>query len=208
MLSDIYSHVEIKAAGPQGAAGPTGPMGATGPSGGPTGPTGATGPAGYLSGTYTGSITATGSIRGAAAGQTLNTIVLSNQELNVVSTTTATTRNYANFVTYSYTPVSASSYLVVDFICAYSMSGTAIDSWLSQINVDSTEIAYGTQSVNNTNDGSSGRISGLFPLLGRYRNTDLSAKTIGIAAKRDSSDDHVIISADASMWMRITEIAR
>ena len=59
-------------------------------------------------------------------------------------------------------------------------------------------------------DGSDGRhhrFGVLFPLMGRYTNSNTSPKVITISLKRDSADDFVQVYDDTSMWLRITEVA-
>lgn len=142
------------------------------------------------------------------AGQILKFTPLIYTDLNLISLSTATTSVMTNFITYSYTPVSASSYLVVDFTCRYEMPGNQNDSWYAQINIGGLEIGYTYQFANAMNDGSTGRSGSIFPLTGRYTNSTLTPKTIGIAARRELGNDPVIIAADVSMLMTITEIQR
>ena len=166
-------------------------------------------------GTVRASIDASGNMvattfRGTAAGSVLKDTMLDNSQVTVVSTTAGSTGSMVNFITYSYTPVSSSSYLIVHIhISKYTMAGTTDDSWFSQINVDGSEIAYGWQMVNDNGTGTSGRSGVLFPLTGRYTNSNTNAKTIGIAARRDSADDSISIdNSSTAIWLRITEVAR
>lgn len=166
-------------------------------------------------GTVRASIDASGNMvaatfRGTAAGSVLKDTMLDNSEVTVVSTTAGATGSMVNFITYSYTPVSSSSYLIVHIhISKYTMAGTTDDSWYSQINVDGSEIAYGWQMVNDNGTGTSGRSGVLFPLTGRYTNSNTTAKTIGIAARRDAADDSITIdNSSTAIWLRITEVAR
>jgi hypothetical protein len=145
------------------------------------------------------------------AGQVIKDTILSNSEVTVVGTTIAASGTTTNFITYNYTPVSASSYLIVHIhISKYqSAGGTGDDAWYSQLLVDGTEIAYGWQMVNDDGNGTSGRSGVLFPLTGRYTNASTSAKQIQIAARRDTADDSLTIDNSATaIWMRITEVAR
>lgn len=162
--------------------------------------------------TDSGNITNKGTIIPGAysAGQVIKDIMLSNNEVTVVSTTIAGTNSNVNFVTYNYTPVSSSSYLLVHYhLSKYAPAGTTIDSWYSALLVDGNEIAYGWQMVNNSNNGTSGRSGVLFPLTGRYTNSSTSVKQIQVAARRDSADDSILIdNSSTSMWLRITEVAR
>lgn len=158
------------------------------------------------------------------AGQVIKDTVLSHSDLTQIqqggNNRFATDTYNRDFVTYSYTPVSSSSYLVIEFYLAKydATSGTGNDSWFTQMKVNATssysrdgngvgnglEIMYGWQSTVNGN-----RSGCLFPLLGRYTNSDTNAKTIAISGRRDSADDYVAYDwTSTSVWMRITEIAR
>lgn len=141
------------------------------------------------------------------AGQVIKDTMLSNSEVTVVSTTIAATNSNVDFITYSYTPVSSSSYLIVHihiskFINADASTGN--DSWYSVLRVDGNEIAYGFQRTLNAF-----RSGTLFPLTGRYTNSSTTAKTIAVAARRDVADDSFTIDNTATaIWLRITEVAR
>jgi hypothetical protein len=141
-----------------------------------------------------------------AAGQVIKDTILSNTEVTVSTTTIATSTSDTDFVTYTYTPVSSNSYLVIHYHLAnYDFSvGTGNDSYISRIKVDGTEITYSTQSTVNGNRGPV-----LFPLTGRYTNSSTVAKSIVIACRRNSADDNITITnSPTSMWLRITEIGR
>ena len=141
-----------------------------------------------------------------STGQVIKDTMLSNTEVTVSTTTIATSTSDTDFVTYSYTPVSSNSYLVIHYHLAnYDFSGgTGNDSYISRIKVDGSEITYSTQSTVNGN-----RSPVLFPLTGRYTNSSTAAKSIVVACRRNSADDSITITNSAtSMWLRITEIAR
>lgn len=144
------------------------------------------------------------------AGQVIKETMLGNSELTVISTTIATSGSTTNFVTYNYTPVSDSSYLLIHFhLSRYQPQGTTDDSWYSQLLVGGSEIAYGWQMVNDNGTGTSGRSGVLFPLMGRFTNSNTAVKQIQVAARRDAADDSIVIdNSGTSMWLRITEIAR
>ena len=140
------------------------------------------------------------------AGQVINDIMLSNTEVTVSTTTIATSTSDTDFVTYSYTPLSSTSYLVIHYhLASFSFEGgTGNDSYFSRIKVDGAEITYSRQSTVNGN-----RTGVLFPLTGRYTNSNTTAKSIVVACRRDSADDNItIVNSSSSMWLRITEIAR
>jgi hypothetical protein len=156
----------------------------------------------------TGNMVVTGFIKANAwrAGQVINDIILSNSEVTISTTTIATSTSDTDFLTYSYTPLSSTSYLVIHYHLAnYTFeSGTGNDSYISRIKVDGTEQTYSRQSTVNGN-----RTGVLFPLTGRYTNTNTTAKSIVVACRRDSADDSIVIqNSPTSMWLRITEIGR
>jgi hypothetical protein len=155
-----------------------------------------------------GNLVMTGFIKANAwrAGQVVNDIMLSNTEVTISTTTIATSTSDTDFLTYSYTPLSSTSYLVIHYHLAnYDFSGgTGNDSYISRIKVDGSEITYSTQSTVNGN-----RSGVLFPLTGRYTNSSKTAKSIVVACRRNSADDSITITnSSTSMWLRITEIAR
>ena len=140
------------------------------------------------------------------AGQIIKDTILSNTDVTVSTTTIGTSGSDTDFVTYSYTPISANSYLIIHYHLAKydATAGTGNDSWFSRIKVDGGEITYSWQTTVN------GFRSGvLFPLTGRYTNSNTTAKSIVVACRRDSADDSItIVNSSTSMWLRITEIAR
>ena len=141
-----------------------------------------------------------------SAGQVIKDTMLSNTEVTVNTTTIGATGSDVAFITYSYTPVSSNSYLIVHYhLGKYdASSGTGNDAWYSRIAVDGGEIVFGWQNTINGN-----RSGTLFPLIGRYTNSNTTAKTITITCRKDTADDSIIITnSSTSMWMRITEIAR
>lgn len=159
-----------------------------------------------------GNLTATGTITAGAwtPGQVIKDTMLSNSELTVLATTVATSTSDTDFVSYSYTPVSSSSYLIIhmhvsDYSAAASV-GSGTDSYFSRIKVDGNEITYSKQYTRDTYTFRSGV---LFPLTGRYTNSSTSAKSITVAVRRDTADDNITITnSPTALWMRITEIAR
>jgi len=139
-------------------------------------------------------------------GQVINDVILSNTEVTISTTTIATSTSDTDFLTYSYTPLSSTSYLIIHYhLASYDFTGgTGNDSYFSRIKVDGTEITYSSQSTVN-----GFRTGVLFPLTGRYSNSSTAAKSIVVAARRNSADDSItIVNTATSMWLRITEIAR
>jgi hypothetical protein len=159
-----------------------------------------------------GNLSLSGSINPQAwiAGQVIKDTMLDNTQFTVNATTVATSTSDTDFITYSYTPVSSSSYLVIHMhVASYdALTGTGggNDSYFSRIKVGGNEITYGRQATVTSN---SFRTGTLFPLTGRYTNSDTTAKTITVGVRRDSADDSItIVNSSSALWLRITEIAR
>jgi hypothetical protein len=152
----------------------------------------------------TGDVTATGTIRSAAAGQVLNVTMLPPNATGSVSVSTTTFTNVAQI---TYTPVSNNSYILIEYITAYTIPGSNIDEFGSEINVGGSQLTYGYQRFEGA-AGGGGRSGTLFPLMARYTNSSTSAITINVNARRISSDDTMTVYRDASSWFKITEIAR
>jgi hypothetical protein len=136
--------------------------------------------------------------------------MLANSEVTVATTTVATSTSDTDFMSYSYTPLSNSSYLIIHVhVASYDAGktgGTGNDSYFSRIKVDGAEITYAAQY---TKDNYTFRTGTLFPLTGRYTNSSITAKTITVGVRRDSADDNInIVNTGTALWMRITEIAR
>ena len=144
------------------------------------------------------------------AGQVIKDTMLDNSQFTVPATTVATSTSDTDFISYSYTPVSSSSYLIIHVHVgrydAATSAGSGTDSYFSRIKVDGSEIVYGWQYTRDTYTHRSGT---LFPLIGRYTNSNTTAKTITVGVRRDSADDSITITNSATaLWMRITEVAR
>lgn len=145
-----------------------------------------------------------------SAGSVLKDTMLSSSEVTVISTTIAQTTSNVNFITYNYTPVSSSSYLLIQFhLSKYVIPGSMDDSYFSVLAVDGSEISYGYQNFNDDGPGTNNRSGVLFPLMGRYTNSSTSSKQIQLAARRISADDSITIdNSSSAIWLRITEVAR
>lgn len=142
------------------------------------------------------------------AGQVIKDTMLDNTQFTVNTTTVATSTSDTDFITYNYTPVSSSSYLIIHVHVAsyYDGGGTGDDSYFSRIKVDGNEITYSRQATRNNYTFRTGT---LFPLTGRYTNSNTTAKSITVGVRRDSADDNItIVNSGTALWMRITEIAR
>jgi len=141
-------------------------------------------------------------VRGYAAGQLLNTSFHTFN--NGVLTNNSGT--YTDFASVSYTPVHASSTLLIEYHATFSVNGGNGDGFRSRITVDATEITWRSQSWTNSEGGGT-RSGVLFPISMTYTNSNTSAKTIKISANRASGDDTLSVDT-TSAYLKISEYAR
>jgi hypothetical protein len=142
-----------------------------------------------------------------AAGEIIKMTVLVGADLTGGSTTTISTSSDTDVASYSYTPVSSNSYLVIDFITRYTVVGAAADDFVSRIAVDGAEQSYNNQVwINGAGGGT--RSGVLFPLMARYTNSNTTAKTISVTVRRGTTDDNATVYKDTTTIMKITEIGR
>jgi hypothetical protein len=120
-----------------------------------------------------------------------------------------TSGTYTTIATASYTPLSSSSYLWIEFSATYDYNGgTSADEFAANIEVGGTEIINVFQKFINGSGGGT-RSGVLFPLSGRYTNTGTSALSITVRVKRNSGDDPIrVFGNSGSGLMRIQEIGR
>jgi hypothetical protein len=140
-------------------------------------------------------------------GEIIKMTVLVGADLTGGSTTTISTTSDTDVASYSYTPVSSNSYLVIEFTTRYFVVGAAADDYVSRIAVDGAEQSYNVQVW--TNGAGGGTRSGtLFPLMARYTNSNTTAKTISATVRKGTTDDNATVYKDTTTVMKITEIGR
>lgn len=148
-----------------------------------------------------GTITADGTIRSSALGQLLNTSLYTFSSGNV----TNAGAGYTDLASVSYTPASASSALVIEYHAAYTVSGSATDTWRSRILVDGSEVTYRTQVWVNV-AGQDVRSGVLFPIAMKVSNGTTSNITVKVQAARTSGDDTLTVDTDSG-FLKISEYA-
>lgn len=148
-----------------------------------------------------GNITADGYIRGSALGQHLNTSFWT-----FTGTATNSGATYTDVVSVSYTPVSSSSNLFIEFDAPFTVSGSAADTWRSRITVNGSEITYRTQ-VWVATLGQDVRSSVLLPIAMKYYNTGSAALAIKIQVSRVSGDDTLTVDLVGGSVLKISEFA-
>jgi hypothetical protein len=144
-------------------------------------------------------------------GQTINTVFLmpGDTSFNQISTTISS----GTIASYTYSPKSNNSKIIVEYSTLYvdsiGDSGSGTDAFESKITVTgvATELAKRQQYFRG-GDGTSNRSSTLFPIAGAYNNSSLNTVTFNITLSRISGDDSIrFYSASYDACMKITEIA-
>ncbi len=142
-----------------------------------------------------------------APGEVIKTTVLVGSDLTGSNPTTINSASDTDVASYSYTPVSSNSYILIEFQTRYTIAGAAEDNFISRIAVDGAEQSYGQQYwINGAGGGT--RSGVLFPLMARYTNSNTTAKTISVTVRRGVSDDNATVQKDSTTVMKITEIGR
>lgn len=145
---------------------------------------------------------------GYVPGEVIKVTMISYDSINQIPVTQCLGTTFISIATYNYTPISANSYLIIEYNTSYTVSTGGADTFISRITVANGEITYGSQTWLGTTSGTGTRSGVLFPLMGRFTNSSLSVKPIVIAMKRTLGDAAVTILGDDSTWLKITEIGR
>ena len=153
-----------------------------------------------------GNVTANGTIlaRQFLPGQVINVSMLGSDDIpqgdiNAAANTTT------SLFSYSYTPKSATSYILIEYQSKFDIDDIDIDdSAQAGIFVEGTQISYTYQNFHPI-DGV--RTSIMFPIVGRYTNSSITPKSISVRII-SLCDDVITVKGDTSTWLKITEIAR
>jgi hypothetical protein len=142
-------------------------------------------------------------------GETINTRMYNYTDLSMSSTLTVSGTAYTNVAVITYTPISSSSYIWIEFNANFDYSdGTTTDDFWSNMTINGTEIAAINQRFIGAIGGGT-RSGVIFPISARYTNSSTSGIAITISAKRGTADDSIrIYGSSTSGYMRIQEIGR
>jgi len=140
-------------------------------------------------------------------GQIVNVAMFSNtdlsqNDLNIGGGVTSTVFSY------SYSPKIANSYILIEYQTIYTLGGSNNDEMFAYLYGDNTgpRLSYTYQHwVDGVGGGT--RSGTIFPIVGRYTNTDITAKDIRVDVY-NHTDDTVNIQSNSSTWLKITEIGR
>ena len=149
-----------------------------------------------------GNVEADGYVRGHADGQLLNTAFYTFDNGVIVCSNTS----FTDVASVSYTPVSATSKLLIEYHAMYTVSGSLGDSFRSRLTLDGNQLTWRDQAFYNGAGGGT-RSGVLFPISMVYTNSNLVAKAIKAQAARVSADDSVSLDT-TSAYLRISEYAR
>ena len=157
--------------------------------------------------TVQGNVHVIGKVIPAAAGQLLNVVLLNEGHLSMSSTATINSTTETTLVSYTYTPVSSSSKIFVEFDGSVYIGGTSTDDFDTYLNIGGTRVqANFIRFDGNTPGGGGGRGNPPFPISGYYTNSSTSNLTISITGKRNSSDDNLDLSSDVTLIIK--EVSR
>lgn len=138
-------------------------------------------------------------------GQTINTVFLESANMAQINTAISA----GTVATYTYTPKSNASKIIVEYGNLYTITGDSsggLDGFESRITVDGTVVAKRQQQFPNL-AGSGTRGSTLFPICGGIANSVLTPRVINITLTRNDGNDTVqFFSASFDAFMKITEI--
>jgi hypothetical protein len=143
------------------------------------------------------------------SGQVINVSMLNFTDLGQTGKTVASGAT-VNIFTTSYTPKYSNSYLIIEYQTVYSLGGSGSDEAWAYLNVQDSIGHRISQTYQHWTSGlgGGGRSGVLFPLIGRYTNTDVSSKIISVDLYNHTDSDPIPVNSDISTWLKITEIGR
>jgi len=139
-------------------------------------------------------------------GQVVNVSMFTNTDIGQRELTVNATATL-NVFTFSYTPKYSNSYLIIEYQSVYYLNGSGGDQAYAYMKVNGDRISYSYQKWIGAQGGGT-RSSILFPFVGRYTNTNTSAKTIAVDVYNATDTDSITINSDISTWLKITEVGR
>jgi hypothetical protein len=138
-------------------------------------------------------------------GQTINTVFLESAQMN--QRNDAVADGTYTVASYSYTPKSNNSRIIVEYSALYRITGYNADEFESRILIDGTTIIAKRHQAYANEPGGGTRSGTLFPICGGITNNALTNRTIAIIFYSSSTDPVQFYSASFDACMKITEIA-
>jgi len=155
--------------------------------------------------TVSGSIHAIGAIRSSNSGQLINSVFLNETDLGVSNTITNASTTETTVASYTYTPISSSSKIYIEFDARVYISGSLSDEFDANLYVGTSSL-QSNKVLFGAGQGAGGRGNSLFPINGYYTNSSTGNLTITVKMRRISSDD--TITVDPDMTLIIQEVAQ
>ena len=142
-------------------------------------------------------------------GQVVNIAMLSSADLSQSQITIGSGQTLTVF-SFSYTPKILNSYLLFEYQTIYIVGGSSNDEIVAYMNVvDTGDNRIASTYQRWTSAGGGGTRSGtMFPIVGRYTNATVGAKTVRVDVFNNTDTDNVIVQSNNSTWLKITEIGR
>jgi hypothetical protein len=138
-------------------------------------------------------------------GQTVNTVFLESAQM--AQRSDAVANGTYTVASYSYTPKSNNSRIIVDYSALYRITGYNADEFESRILIDETTLIAKRQQAYANEAGGGTRSGTLFPICGGIANNALAPRTIAIILYTLSTDPVQLYSQAYDACMKITEIA-
>lgn len=138
-------------------------------------------------------------------GQTINTVFLESAQM--AQRSDAVANGTYTVASYSYTPKSNNSRIIVDYSALYRITGYNADEFESRILIDGTTLIAKRQQAYANEVGGGTRSGTLFPICGGIANNALEPRTIAIILYTSSTDPVQFYSQAYDACMKITEIA-
>ena len=154
-----------------------------------------------LDGNWSGWVTRIGANQPAPAGNILNVAIVTGSEI----TATGISASSNATLTFNYTPVSATSKLIIEWDADYSIDGAGADSWRGTVTIDGLGVMSKMQTFNGSTAGGGTRGSVMTPIMCVFNNTNTNAKSIGLDMTRVTGDD--TITLNNNRVCKITEIS-
>lgn len=143
-------------------------------------------------------------------GQIVNMVVLSNIDLSQ-NALTINAGNTRSVFRYTYTPVIANSYILVEYQTNYSLGGAGndnVEAYLYSTDIiNDNRIGQTAQKWVNSSGGGT-RSGTIFPIVGRYTNSNTTSKELRVDINNITDSDAMTVNSDISTWLKITEIGR
>lgn len=136
-------------------------------------------------------------------GQTINTVFLQSGDMNQINTTLTN----GTVASYSYTPISNNSKIIVEYSALYTIEGYNSDLFESQIVINGTTTVARRRQFYENQPGGGTRSGTIFPICGGFNNTGVTTHSIAITLSTSSGDRVSFSNVSYDACMKITEIA-